>query len=659
MVSHSVVSAIIALGMLLGMLWGTMHLDFEKVAALFPKEKGHQLHGFSVEDKLKEIVAEQMGVEQSSIMREASFTSDLGMDDLDFVEMVTTIEKEFNIELPEEGAEKLMRGNLNDAVRMVTKLMAKETTTTTTTADCYFDEECRKLVDWKRVEAVKEGTIARFRMFRNDKAHSPLKWAEMMQKAHSLLKDAKMPENRIDYVLQKWVKAATSMPTDEHHSWSSCKIARARCFKKGEKITRGRCHFLWEKCRKEVAHPEGCVDKGVDGVWCPKGTGWYCKENCIAGFKKHNTKPDADGCYDKGECGVWCPRGDEWHCKRNCNKHEHKTKPSADGCYDKGEDGVWCPDGDGWSCKENCPHEVREKLTGFLEHATWMKHNTKPDADGCYDKGEYGVWCPRGDEWYCKRNCKEKKHQTKPSADGCYDKGEDGVWCPKGDSWYCKENCPHIDYLGHAAWMKHETKPDADGCYDKGEYGVWCPRGDEWYCKRNCNKNKHKTKPSAEGCYDKGEDGVWCPKGDGWYCKENCPPEPDAHGCYDTGDDGVWCPKGDGTWYCKNCKDGKPKTKGDANGCYLDSSGLWCPKGDGSYFCKENCHLPDADGCYDKGQDGVWCPRGNGIWYCKKGCKNDKQKAQPDANGCYDKKEYGVWCPKSDGSWYCKKNCKK
>ena len=80
------------------------------------------LHRFSVEDKLKEIVAEQLGVEQSSITPEASFASDLGADSLDVVEMVMKIEEEFNVELPDERAEEVQ--NLSDAVRVVTELTA-------------------------------------------------------------------------------------------------------------------------------------------------------------------------------------------------------------------------------------------------------------------------------------------------------------------------------------------------------------------------------------------------------------------------------------------------------------------------------------------------------------------------------------------------------
>ena len=96
----------------------------ERAALATPRQRGNAsfLHRFSVEDKLKEIVAEQLGVEQSSITPEASFASDLGADSLDVVEMVMKIEEEFNVELPDERAEEVQ--NLSDAVRVVTELTA-------------------------------------------------------------------------------------------------------------------------------------------------------------------------------------------------------------------------------------------------------------------------------------------------------------------------------------------------------------------------------------------------------------------------------------------------------------------------------------------------------------------------------------------------------
>ena len=61
--------------------------------------------GAEVEGKLKEIVAEQLGVEQTAITGTANFASDLGADSLDVVEMVMKIEEAFGIELPDERAE--------------------------------------------------------------------------------------------------------------------------------------------------------------------------------------------------------------------------------------------------------------------------------------------------------------------------------------------------------------------------------------------------------------------------------------------------------------------------------------------------------------------------------------------------------------------------
>ena len=60
-----------------------------------------------VEDKLKEIIAEQLGVEKGHVTPEASFTEDLGADSLDAVELIMAIEEAFDIEIPDEEAEKM------------------------------------------------------------------------------------------------------------------------------------------------------------------------------------------------------------------------------------------------------------------------------------------------------------------------------------------------------------------------------------------------------------------------------------------------------------------------------------------------------------------------------------------------------------------------
>jgi len=58
-------------------------------------------------EKVQEIVAEKLGVEKSKITNEASFIDDLGADSLDTVELIMKMEEEFDIEIPDEEAEKL------------------------------------------------------------------------------------------------------------------------------------------------------------------------------------------------------------------------------------------------------------------------------------------------------------------------------------------------------------------------------------------------------------------------------------------------------------------------------------------------------------------------------------------------------------------------
>lgn len=61
----------------------------------------------AVEDKVKEIIVEQLGVDPSEVTIEASFINDLGADSLDTVELVMALEEEFNLEIADEEAEKL------------------------------------------------------------------------------------------------------------------------------------------------------------------------------------------------------------------------------------------------------------------------------------------------------------------------------------------------------------------------------------------------------------------------------------------------------------------------------------------------------------------------------------------------------------------------
>lgn len=61
----------------------------------------------ALEDKVKEIIVNELGVDISEVVPEASFINDLGADSLGTVELVLAFEKEFGIEIPEEDAEKL------------------------------------------------------------------------------------------------------------------------------------------------------------------------------------------------------------------------------------------------------------------------------------------------------------------------------------------------------------------------------------------------------------------------------------------------------------------------------------------------------------------------------------------------------------------------
>jgi acyl carrier protein len=62
----------------------------------------------AVEDRIKKIIAEQLGVEEEDVVPEASFVDDLGADSLDTVELVMAFEEEFDIEIPDEDAEKIL-----------------------------------------------------------------------------------------------------------------------------------------------------------------------------------------------------------------------------------------------------------------------------------------------------------------------------------------------------------------------------------------------------------------------------------------------------------------------------------------------------------------------------------------------------------------------
>jgi len=71
----------------------------------------------AVEEKVKQIVAEQLGVDEDQVTEDASFMDDLGADSLDTVELVMALEEEFDIEIPDEDAEKIQ--TVKDAVNYI------------------------------------------------------------------------------------------------------------------------------------------------------------------------------------------------------------------------------------------------------------------------------------------------------------------------------------------------------------------------------------------------------------------------------------------------------------------------------------------------------------------------------------------------------------
>ena len=68
----------------------------------------------SVQEKVKEIIVDQLGVDDKQVTNSASFIDDLGADSLDTVELVMALEEEFDVEIPDEEAEKISK--VQDAI---------------------------------------------------------------------------------------------------------------------------------------------------------------------------------------------------------------------------------------------------------------------------------------------------------------------------------------------------------------------------------------------------------------------------------------------------------------------------------------------------------------------------------------------------------------
>ena len=71
----------------------------------------------AIEEKVKEIIVEQLGVEAGQVTEQAKFVDDLGADSLDTVELVMALEEEFSLEIPDEDAEKIT--SVGDAINYI------------------------------------------------------------------------------------------------------------------------------------------------------------------------------------------------------------------------------------------------------------------------------------------------------------------------------------------------------------------------------------------------------------------------------------------------------------------------------------------------------------------------------------------------------------
>ena len=74
-----------------------------------------------IAEKVKAIIVDKLGVEESEVVTEASFTNDLGADSLDTVELIMEFEKEFDISIPDDQAEKIQ--TVGEAVRYIEENM--------------------------------------------------------------------------------------------------------------------------------------------------------------------------------------------------------------------------------------------------------------------------------------------------------------------------------------------------------------------------------------------------------------------------------------------------------------------------------------------------------------------------------------------------------
>jgi len=141
------------------------------------------------------------------------------------------------------------------------------------------------------------------------------KFLEIMKRSHELFKEAGMPEDRIDYILQKWAKFVSKKSEDKKPSnddWRACTAAKARCMKDGAKVETGRCGFVWGKCAEEVTRHE--KPSNEDWRACTAAKSWCMKdgvkftdgrcgavwEKCAEEVEEHSAEKKKEG--DKKDC---------------------------------------------------------------------------------------------------------------------------------------------------------------------------------------------------------------------------------------------------------------------------------------------------------------------------------------------------------------------
>jgi acyl carrier protein len=78
----------------------------------------------NLEERVKKIIVEQLAVDSAEVIPQAQFVQDLGADSLDTVELVMALEEEFDIEIPDEDAEKIK--TVGEAVRYITEKAGKK-----------------------------------------------------------------------------------------------------------------------------------------------------------------------------------------------------------------------------------------------------------------------------------------------------------------------------------------------------------------------------------------------------------------------------------------------------------------------------------------------------------------------------------------------------